>query len=109
MNADGMSEEVWQGQFVQLLALTGWHHLHVRRSIGKGRHWVTATNLTGWPDILAWRHGEMIAVELKSETGTTTSEQREVLGTLKDAGLAVYVWRPSDLEEAKRVLSRRAA
>lgn len=103
-----MSEETWQAQVVQLLALTGWKHLHVRRSIGKGRRWVTTTNLAGWPDLLCWKHGQMIAVELKSETGTTTSEQREVLGSLKDAGLEVYVWRPSDLEEAKRVLGRAA-
>ena len=42
-----MSEQVWQQQFVQLAGYLGWKHLHVRRSLGRGRKWVTATNIEG--------------------------------------------------------------
>ena len=41
--------EQLQGQVVELLGLVGWKHLHVRKSIGKGKRWVTTTNVVGWP------------------------------------------------------------
>jgi hypothetical protein len=104
-----MTEAEFQAQIVQLATMLGWRHLHCRRSIGKGRQWVTATNIVGWPDLLCWKRGQVIAVELKSDKGTLTPEQREVLASLAEAGVAVYVWRPSDFDEAQRVLSRKVA
>lgn len=99
-----MTEAEWQQQVVQLAHILGWEHMHVRRSIGKGRMWVTATNVP-WPDLTLWhpRHG-LILVELKSAGGKVTAEQEAVHVSLRAAGQRVYVWRPGDLDEARRVL-----
>lgn len=97
---------------MQLARLCGWRVLHVRKSLGRrngGRAWQTTTNIKGWPDLFMWKERRTLAAELKSEDGTTTAEQREVLGSLRAAGVEAYVWRPSDLDEAKRVLSRKVA
>lgn len=101
-----MSEATWQEQLLDLAHFLGWKHMHVRRSIGKGKKWVTATNVTGYPDLTMWseRQQRLIFVELKSESGKPTPEQVEVLGSLKAAGQEVYLWRPSDLETAKAIL-----
>jgi len=102
-----MSEAIWQQQFVQLAGYLGWKHLHVRRSLGRGRKWVTATNIDGWPDLHLWHEAtkRTMYVELKSEAGRLQANQIEVLGSLTRAGQEVYVLKPSDLELAKRILS----
>ena len=107
MSAATITEADWQAQFVQLARILGWRHLHVRRSLGRGKKWVTATNQDGWPDLHLWHETQqrVIYVELKSETGRLRPQQTEVLGSLTRAGQEVYVLRPSDLEVAKRILS----
>lgn len=104
----GPTEAEHQAQVIELAHLLGWHHLHVRRSIGKGRTWVTATNVVGWPDLLLWHEQQrrVIAAELKSEKGTVTDEQRQVLDSLAAAGLETHVWRPSDMDDIARVLTK---
>lgn len=106
-----ISEAVWQEQFIELAHLLGYRHMHVRRSIGKSRKWVTATNVTGWPDCTLWseRQRRLVFVELKSASGKTTAEQDEVHASLRAAGCEVYIWKPSDLEVAARVLKARHA
>ena len=39
-------------------------------------------NLPGWPDLLLWRPGRVVAAELKSEVGKPTDEQVAVLASL---------------------------
>lgn len=105
-----LTEAEFQGQVVELAGILGWHHLHVRRSIGKrngaSAH-QTATNVKGWPDLLLWREGShrLVAAELKSEKGRPTPEQLEVLASLERSGVETHVWRPSDwptIEETLR-------
>lgn len=102
-----ITEAEWQDQVITLAHLLGWRHLHVRRSIGKGQRWTTATNIKGFPDLLLWheRQQRIIAAELKTDKGRTTLEQDEVLASLKAAGVPAYVWRPRDLDEVQRILS----
>lgn len=108
-----MSEAEWQSQLTDLLDATGWTWLHVRKSIGRRggqRAWQTTTNLKGWVDLFAWRPtDDVIGIELKAADGTTTPEQDAVHASLRAAGVPVFVWRPADLDEAKRVLARRPA
>lgn len=94
-----ISEADFQAQVIELAHWLGWEHMHVRRSIGKGRKWTTATNVVGWPDLTLWhhRHGFVFA-ELKAENGRATAEQVAVLGSLQAAGAVAVVWRPSDLD-----------
>lgn len=100
-----MTEADFQRQVVELAGICGWKHLHVRRTIGRGRKWTTSTNLAGWPDLLCWRPGRMIAAELKSEGGKVTEDQADVLASLHDAGIQTYIWRPADLDAIAKVLS----
>ena len=107
-----MTEAELQANVIDAATKAGWHHLHVRRSIGKGKRWTTATNVVGWPDLLLWRDDEgdglptVIAVELKSSTGEVAHEQWDVIDSLRRAGVRAYVWRPSDWHDAtvERVL-----
>ena len=95
----------WQAQVVELLHALGWSHLHVRRSIGKGHKWVTATNRIGWCDLLAWHpvHG-FAAVELKVGRDKATPEQLQVLAELEAAGAATMVAFPHDLDALTSLL-----
>lgn len=102
-------EATFQAQVVELARILGWRCNHHRRSIGKGNRWTTATSVVGFPDLTLWRRGRIVFAELKSATGRLTPEQREVLASLAEAGPEVYVWRPSDFDEIKRVLSKRGA
>lgn len=101
-----MAESVWQEQFIQLAQAHGWWHMHVRRTVGRGRKWVTATNVIGWPDLtlVCTRQERIIFVELKSEKGVVSPEQSEVHAKLRAAGQEVYVLRPSDLDLAQAIL-----
>lgn len=101
-----VTEAEFQAQVLDLARIFGWRSMHVRRSIGKQRRWTTATSCDGWPDLFLWnaKQGRHLAAELKSESGKVRPEQDEVLASLEFAGVAVYVWRPSDLDEIARVL-----
>lgn len=99
----------WQQQLVDLAHLNGWHHLHVRRSIGEGRKWVTSTNVKGWPDLFLWHEGDKrtLAIEVKVHPDKPTDEQTAVLGSLSAAGVECHVLYPEQLDDAVRVLARR--
>lgn len=104
-----MTEAEWQAQVIELAHFLGWRHLHVRRSIGKGKRWTTATNVDGWPDLFLWnvRRPErgLVAIELKSGTGTVTAEQHQVLSELQAAGVRTMVARPADLDAVHAMLA----
>jgi hypothetical protein len=101
-----VTEEDFQAQVVAAAHLFGWHHLHVRRTIGRGKKWVTATNVKGWPDLFLWHEKweRAVAAELKSERGVASPEQLECLASLAAAGIETYVWRPSDWDALEAVL-----
>jgi len=88
-----------QATVVEALGVLGWHHLHVRRSIGKGRKWVTATNVLGWPDLFCWHPvaRRQLAIELKVPPDRLTLGQWQVLHDLDAAGVETAVLEPSDL------------
>lgn len=94
-----LSHVDWQAQVVDLAHALGWDHLHVRRTVGRGKQWTTSTNVKGWPDLFLWhhRHG-FAAIELKVGKDTATVEQQVVLAQLAAAGAAVMVAYPSDFE-----------
>jgi len=72
--------------------------------------WTSIHSPRGFPDLVLCRPGGqgrvggVIFAELKRETGQVKPHQEEWLQALRDAGQAVYVWRPSDIEEIARVL-----
>lgn len=101
-----ISEAEWQAQVVELARYLGWKHLHVRRSIGKGKRWTTATNVDGWPDLFLWHPTRgFVALELKVGGRSATPEQKEVLRSLEAAGARAFIAYPVDLDSVTRILS----
>lgn len=100
------THEQWQRQVVDLFHALGYDHLHVRRTIGRGKKWVTATNLIGWPDIWGFGPGGrgFVGTELKVGPDKPTPEQLAVLAKLEAAGARVMVAYPHDLEALKALL-----
>jgi hypothetical protein len=92
--------EEFQPIVVDLAHLYGWRAMHVRRSIGKGSRWTTATSIKGWPDLFLYHPGKRrnYAVELKSETGELSPEQAIVLEELENSGVPADLWMPQDLD-----------
>ncbi len=95
----------WQNTIVQGARVMGWGHLHVRKSIGRGKKWTTATNVVGWPDLWLWhpRHG-FAAIEVKVHPDVPTPEQLAVLQDLAKAGARTLVAYPEDWDKVQAVL-----
>lgn len=102
-----LSEADFQRQVCDLAKVLGWKFLHVRKSMGRrggAAGWQTTTNIAGWPDLLLFKPGRIVAAELKSDVGVATPEQRDVLADLEAAGAQAFVWRPRDWDDVVRVL-----
>jgi hypothetical protein len=79
---------------------TGWTSYHTLRSRG---------SKAGFPDRVLFRE-RIVYVELKREKGAASpisDFQKAWLDGLSRAGGEVYLWRPSDLDEAAKILGRR--
>lgn len=100
-----LTHDGYQQQLVDLARALGWQHLHVRRSIGKGRKWTTTTNRTGWPDLFLWhpRRG-FAAIEVKVGADLPTPDQATVLAELTAAGAVACVAYPADFDRVQAML-----
>ena len=63
----------------------------------------------GFPDILAVGRGRVLAIELKSQVGQPTLDQRAWLGAMRENGAESFLFRPSDLPRIPKILAGRAA
>ena len=106
VDAMTITEAEFQQQVIDLAHLYGWHVNHTRRSIGKHGRWVTATSCRGFPDLTTWnpRQLRFLFAELKTEKGRVTPDQHDVLASMAETGIEVYVWRPSDFDVIQAVL-----
>jgi VRR-NUC domain len=103
--SDDCTHIQFQAVVVETAHLFRWSHLHVRRSIGKGRQWVTATNVKGWPDLFLWHPlNGFAALELKVGKDHATDEQLAVLASLAAAGAVTAVVYPKDWESLLSIL-----
>ena len=96
---ESITEKDWQESVINLALMYRWTHYHTYRS---------TRSPSGFPDLVLVRE-RIIFAELKTEKGRLTATQEEWLGRLKTAGGEVYLWRPRDLEDVAKVLSRRMA
>lgn len=99
-----LTEAEFQGQVLELAHVLGWKHLHVRRSIGKGRRWTTATNVP-WPDLTLWtpRNGGRFMVRELKVVDVWQPGQQAVLAELVAAGVDASHWTPTDLDSGRIV------
>lgn len=83
-------------QIVDLARTFGWAAYHPYLSV---------RSAPGWPDLALVRPPRLVLAELKSERGKVSVHQQHWLDLLGACdGVEVYVWRPSDLDIAVRVL-----
>lgn len=73
------------------LNLGGWRWHHCPRSI-------RCHGGPGWPDIIAFRPGRILAAELKSDDGRPSREQLRAGVDIARSGAAWRLWDPSHLE-----------
>jgi hypothetical protein len=113
-----LSERDFQQQVMELAEYSGWETLHVRTSMQQGRYMTatTGTMAKGWPDlVLVHRsHQRLLFVELKADNGRLRPEQSRVLSLLwqlvegpSREWAEVYVWKPADFDEIRRILSMK--
>ncbi len=93
-----MTERQFQGGVEQLLRLYGWRYYHTHDS---------RRSSAGFPDLCAVRGSRLVFIELKTETGRVSDEQKAWLADLENAGVEAYVWRPSDMERIPGILALR--
>lgn len=98
--APDISEADFLTAVVEVAMLRGWrvyHALPARTSKG----WRTPTQgHVGFVDLVMARRGRVIFAELKTAHGRLSAAQQEWFTALGD----VYLWRPQDFDEIRRVL-----
>jgi hypothetical protein len=120
-----LSERGWQRQVLELAGMFGWKHWHdaaVNNRLTCRNRSVTGCqgtlvcdtcgtpakpvrNAPGFPDLLLVRDQTLIVVELKSDRGRETPEQKEWLTAFRRVvRVVVRTWRPKDLDEVVRFL-----
>lgn len=105
-----LSEENFERWVEREAARRGVCGFHVRASEGslKGVHTTRQhghSDAHGWPDWWFFKPGRPpFAVELKSAEGRVDRDQRRWHDLLRECGVTVYVWRPDQEDEIRRVL-----
>lgn len=102
-----ITEKQWQRIVEGVAEVGGWlvYHAPDNRPVtsGRGRRYVQAVR-AGFPDLVLVRGGRLVVVELKTMTGRVSPEQSRWLAELRNAGVEVAVWRPSDERTMESVL-----
>jgi hypothetical protein len=97
--ARAVREADLQAQVVELANLAGWRWYHTHES---------RRSPAGFPDLILVRDGRMLALELKSESGRATPEQRAWLTALSTVpGVTALLVRPSDWPRIAGLLTGR--
>jgi hypothetical protein len=104
-----ISEASFQSLVIETAQWNGWKVLHVLPARNQRGKWLSSqAGDFGFPDlVLAHRDRGVIFAELKTMIGKITENQQDWITTLKSGGAEVYVWRPSDWNEIKAILTER--
>jgi Holliday junction resolvase len=87
-------EAEWMVTIGDALDLTGWAWIHHRPARRKGGKWTTPTqgnSSKGFPDIVAVRSPRVLWIEVKTNTGRTTPEQKQWVESLRSSGQEAHV------------------
>jgi hypothetical protein len=104
----GRSETSLRVMIAGLAAELDWRWMHVRpaRSSRPGV-WLTAVDGplgVGWPDLFLVRGDRSLAIEVKTDRGELSPEQRDVLARLSMAGVETFVATPETMRALEAVL-----
>lgn len=92
-----VSEADFQAAFTELARLLGWEVYAIPDS--------RRATSSGYPDVTcAHRAHGVFWAELKTQRGKPSPAQVHWLALLRHAGQRAYLWRPSDMDQIKRVL-----
>lgn len=80
------SEREFQATVMELATLLGWRCYHVPDS---------RRCEAGWPDLALWRPPRFLLAELKTNKGRVRLIQQQTIDELRECGLEVHLWRPS--------------
>jgi len=108
-----ISEDDFTETVLMYAKLGGWQVFHIpdwmwrsifslwkRHGHRKGRTWPAK----GFPDLILLKPPELLVVEIKSETGRTSPEQRTWLQAFAACGVETQVWKPRDLDAIRQRL-----
>jgi len=93
-------ERIFQASVVKLARLCGFVVFHERDS---------RSNTAGLPDLLLVKPPRAIYAELKRENGRVRPAQAATMAALRECGLDVRLWRPSDWNEIVETLQHKEA
>ena len=91
-----LTEKQWQNTVVELARSLGYRTYHP---------WLSIRSERGWPDLAIFKPGRFLLAELKSEKGKLTPAQEEIIAELRESGVEVYIWRPSDFDTVAAILN----
>ena len=95
---ESIGEKAWQAQVEEWLKRGGWLYIH---------QFDSRRSNPGFPDVLAIRGRRLLAIELKAKRKKPGFWQDVWLTAFRELGcehVEVYVWRPFDELEVRRVL-----
>lgn len=93
-----MTEAQWQDVVVEAARNLGWKAVHFRPAMVRQGRYATpaAYDAVGWVDLVLVTDARTLFVELKTDRGKTSPEQRLWAEWLEAAGQDVRLWRPRD-------------
>lgn len=90
-----ITEPEWKRIVTSLARVRGW-----RVGIGSPAH-----SDPGFPDLtLIHPDGRVMFVELKTDRGAVSREQRQLIAAARDAGVDAHIWRPRQRAEVETLL-----
>lgn len=93
-----MTERKWQTTLQKGLTRTAWRWQHIFRMRTADGAWRTSTTAVGWPDLMAFREGWVLAIECKrSRKDYPTPDQLAWLAEIAQIPTGrAWVLRPTD-------------
>ncbi len=101
-----MTEAAFQRQVLTLARLYRWRVAHFRPGrTAKGWRTAVSGDGKGFPDLVLVRE-YVLFVELKTDSGRLTAEQKVWQAALQAAGQRALVWRPANWKAIEATLAR---
>lgn len=96
MTIVSISEKQWQSMIIDLARRFQYEFIY--------HTWSSRHSPAGFPDLVLLKNGVMIVIEVKREDGQPTPEQYFWLLEFTKVTPFVFLWKPSDFDEAVEVL-----